>query len=263
MPDFARLSRAELERLAAFGDDLAACERDFLRAGATPIAAALDGADRLQEWRHYPDSDVYDPITHAQYFYHAHAADERAGGERQAEEHGHFHTFLRARGIPLGIRPLVMPELAIADSPAAPAGPLMPSAPQPHDGGDSDPWTHLVALSMDGQGRPRALFTTNRWVTDETWHTAADVAVLLDRFIVGDAPPCNLLNRWLTAFLGLFRPQIIDLLVLRDDAVMGWRRRRRGKVHVFEDRRLEITSICAVDIDAQRHRIDTALRQVA
>lgn len=258
MPDFARLSRAELERLAAFGDELAACDREFARLGDTPVAAALRGGAPFEAWRHYPDSDVYDPQTHAQYFYHAHAA-----GERDPGEHGHFHTFLRAGGVPLGVRPLVMPELAIADSPAAPAGPLVPSAPRPHDGEESDPWTHLVALSMDESGQPLSLFTTNRWVTDETWYTAADVAVLLDRFTIGAAPPLTLVNRWLTAFVGLFRPQILDLLEARDAAVMGWRRRRRGKIHVFEDRRLEITSSCPVDVDTQRRRVEAALRQVA
>jgi hypothetical protein len=258
MLDFARLSRAELEKMAAFGDELAASEREFARAGDTPVAAALRGGGAFEPWRHYPDSDVYDPQTHAQYFFHAHDA-----GQRDPAEHGHFHTFLRSGGVPLGVRPLVMPELAIADSPAAPAGPLVPSAPRPPDGEDSDPWTHLVALSMAADGRPLSLFTTNRWVTDETWYTAADVAVLLDRFAVAAAPPIPLLNRWLTAFLGLFRPQILELLAARDAAVMGWRRRRRGKVHVFEDRRLEITSSVAVEVDVQRRRVDAALRHVA
>lgn len=258
MVDFARLSRAELERLAAFGDELADCEGRFARAGTAPVAALLRSAEPIKEWRHYPESDVFDPATHAQYFYHAHAA-----GDRDAAEHGHFHTFLRAAGIPFGIRPLVMPELAIADSSAAPAGPLVPSAPRRHDGEGGDPWTHLIALSMDRSGRPRGLFTTNRWVTDETWYRAGDVAALLDRFVVGAVPPEPLINRWLTAAVGLFRPQIIELLEARDAAIMGWRRRRRGKVHVFEDRRLDITSACAIDIDDQRRCVEAALHRVA
>lgn len=258
MVDFSRLTRAELERLATFGDDLADCEHRFARAASAPVAALLGGAGPIEEWQHYPETDVFDPATHAQYFYHAHAA-----GERDAAEHGHFHTFLRAPAIPLGIRPLVMPELAIAGSPAAPVGPLVPSAPRRHAGKDGDPWTHIVALSMDRAGRLRGLFTTNRWVTDETWYKAGDVAALLDRFVVGAPPPETLVNRWLTAAVGLFRPQIIELLEARDAAVMGWRQRRRGKVHVFEDRRLEITSACAIDIDHQRRCIEAALRRVA
>jgi hypothetical protein len=44
---------------------------------------------------------------------------------------------------------------------------------------------------------------------------------------------------------------------------MGWRRRRRGKVHVFEDRRLEVTSALEIDVAAQRNAIAAALRAVA
>jgi hypothetical protein len=42
---------------------------------------------------------------------------------------------------------------------------------------------------------------------------------------------------------------------------MGWRRRRRGKIHVFEDRRLAITSALDIDIEDQLARIEAALRR--
>ncbi len=51
------------------------------------------------------------------------------------------------------------------------------------------------------------------------------------------------------------------LLHARDDAVMSWRRRHRGKVHVFEDRRLEVTSALDVDVDDETRRVALALRQ--
>ena len=61
--------------------------------------------------------------------------------------------------------------------------------------------------------RPAApLFTTNRWVTGETWYPAGDVAAMLDRFALGDGRPSPLLNRWVTAMLGLYRPQIAELV---------------------------------------------------
>jgi hypothetical protein len=44
---------------------------------------------------------------------------------------------------------------------------------------------------------------------------------------------------------------------------MSFRRRRRGKVHVFEDRRLEIPSAVEIDIDEQIRRVAVALKQVA
>ncbi|HUZ72727.1 MAG TPA: hypothetical protein VMU87_07065 [Stellaceae bacterium] len=249
MLDLARLGRDELEAMAACGRAVAASEAALTGSGAGIIGAAL-ADEGMEAWRHYPAEDIYDPASHAQYFYHAHAPDERGA------EHGHFHTFLRARGMPAGVRPLVLPELAIAGSPAAPvAG---PSAPQAHE--DGDPWCHLVAIAMSPAGRPFRLFTTNRWVTGETWYGAADVAAMLGRFAIGNAGPSPPLNCWITAMIGLFRPQIAALVAARDAAVMGWRRRRRGKVHVFEDRRLEVTSSLEIDVAMQIEAVEASLR---
>jgi hypothetical protein len=156
-----------------------------------------------------------------------------------------------------------MPELAIADNPAAPKAPLIPSAPQQTEDDEGDPWSHLVAVSMDAAGTPLRFFTTNRWVTGETWYPAADVVAMLDRFVLGPVAPSPLLNRWLTALLGLYRPLLADLIGKRDAAVMEWRRRRRAKVHVFDDRRLEVTSTLAIDLESHIDRIEAALRRVA
>lgn len=258
MFDFARLSRAELEAMAACGRQVFDCERALAQAGRSLLSEAVGVAGQVHEWQHYPEGDIYDPETHAQYFYHAHPAGERGAGEQ-----GHFHTFLRGRGMPAGMRPLVMPELAIADNPAAPKAPFMPSAPRSHEGEDGDPWSHLVAVALDAAGRPLRFFTTNRWVTGETWYAAADVAAMLDRFAIGSVPPSALLNRWVPAMIGFYKPQLVELLFARDAAVMAWRRRRRAKVHVFEDRRLEITSSFDIDLEVQRHSVETALRRVA
>jgi hypothetical protein len=252
--DLDRLSQAELAAMAECGRAALACEA-ALAPGGGILGAALGQASALEAWRHYPAADVYDPATHAQYFYHAHPEAEQAG------EHGHFHTFLRARGMPSWVRPLVLPELAIADNPAAPAA--APSAPQPADGDDGDPWCHLIAVSMSRGGRPIRLFTTNRWVTGETWYRAADVAAMLDRFVLGAVGPAPLLDRWIGALVGLYRPQIAALVEARDTAVMDWRRRRRGKVHVFEDRRLEVASALDIEPEAQLRAVEAALRAVA
>jgi hypothetical protein len=253
MSDLARLSRAELEALAAAGRAALACQSALAAAGGV-LGAALGAAGTIEEWRHYPAGDVFDPTSHAQYFYHAQPEAERGGGE-----HGHFHCFLRGRGMPQGLRPLVMPELAIADSPAAPSSVPVPSAPQSADGEDADPWCHLVAVAMSAEGRPIRLFTTNRWVTGETWYRGGDVAAMLDRFTLGAVGPTPMLNRWITALVGLYRVRIVALLAARDEAVMGWRRRRRGKVHVFEDRRLEVTSALEIEPEAELRAILAAL----
>lgn len=46
---------------------------------------------------HYPKGDVYDAETASQYYYHAHRPE--------AGEHSHFHTFIRAKGIPRTAKP--------------------------------------------------------------------------------------------------------------------------------------------------------------
>jgi hypothetical protein len=258
MPDLTRLTRTDLERMADAGRELLEIERVLAKTGDTVVGEALRGGGTFYEWQHYPAGDVYDPETHAQYFYHAHPPAAMPPGE-----HGHFHTFLRPRGMPPDAAPLLLPELAIADAPAAPADPLLAPVAQPNQGGNNDKFSHLVGIGVDAAGRPRRLFTTNRWVTGETWYRADDVVRMLDRFAVELAPPSWPLNRWISALFRLFRPEMAALLTARDEKVMGWRRRRSGKVHVFEDRRLEVTSELAVDVDEQLRRIALALRQAA
>jgi hypothetical protein len=251
------LSRAELEAMDAAGAEVAEIERLLAKSGENPVSEALRDAGVFYEWQHYPAGDVYDPETHAQFFYHAHASGRRAA------EHGHFHCFLRPRGMPPGTLPLVMPELAVANSPEAPADPLWAPVAQPNQGGNNEKLSHLVAIAMSPGGGAIRLFTTNRWVTGETWYAAEDVVRMLDRFVVDLARPSWPLNRWLSAIFRLFRPDMARLLMARDEAVMNWRRRHRNKVHVFEDRRLEVTSEIAIDISEQRRRIGAALRRAA
>lgn len=255
MLDLTRFGRAELEAMAAAGEEVLACRAALARAPSGLLGTLLDGDSGLVAWRRYPAGDVYDPLSHAQYFYHAHSPEGRPAGE-----HGHFHTFLRPRGMPPGMRPLIMPELAIADAPAAP---VAWPAPQPNQGADNDELSHLVAIALDEAGAPVRLFTTNRWVTGETWYAAADVTLMLDRFLVDLERPSRPLNRWLGALFRLFRPQMVALVEARDAAVMSFRRRKRGKVHVFEDRRLELPSAVAMDVDDQVRRIALALKDVA
>lgn len=240
-----RVNQPGLARMAAAAQIIRDCRRELAARGSTIVVEATGGAPPA-EWRHYPEEEVYDPASHAQYFYHRHPAAEWPAGE-----HGHFHTFLRAEGMPAGVAPLVLPEIALAAAP-----PLPQAAPLKR--GSRDEVAHLVAIALDPRGVPIRLFTTNRWVTGETWYPAGDVLRMLDCFAIAGAGPSALLDRWLAALIGLFRPQIEGLLRRRDEAVMGWRRRRRS--HVLEDPRLEITSSLAIDLDEQFALIDR-LRQ--
>jgi len=243
------------ERVAAAAT-LRQCREALAARGRTVIreavASGAEAAADIADWQHYPEGDVYDPATHAQYFYHQHPGPPRPrGGEHL--ECGHFHLFLRGEGMPPGVTPLLLPELAVAN---APKTGCLPRQSAPLKRGSRDEVCHLVAIAVDRRGEPIRLFTTNRWVTGETWYQADDVIRMLGCFrIAGDAPSL-LLNRWIAALVVLYRPEIAWLLHQRDKAVMQRRWRWRG--NVFEDPRLEIASSLDIDLDADLAAIKAA-----
>jgi hypothetical protein len=240
-----RVSPSEVAPMQAAAAVVAACRNALAASGGDILGETAAGEETFADWRHYPAGEVYDPKSHAQYFYHTHPAVDQV-----VREHGHFHTFLRAEGMPPGVTPLVLPETAVADA----ARPPPQAAPLKH--GARDEVSHLVAIALDPYGEPIRLFTTNRWVTGETWYRAEDVILMLERFTVGEVGRSAVLNRWVSAILALFRPQIVALLTQRDATVMAWRRRRR--TNVLEDPRLEITSSIDVDLSAQLAFLDRA-----
>jgi hypothetical protein len=217
------LSPERLLDMAEAADVVLDCFRLLEKAGANVVGQCLAHQGTFFELDHYPKGDVYDSEFHSQYYYHAHRPE--------SGEHGHFHTFLRAAGMPKGMAPV----------------PYQGKAKRPTG---KDALTHFVAISMDRPGRPVALFTTNRWVTDETFYRAQDVIAMLDRFKMDHTYPCLAVNRWITAMLRLFRPQIEALLIERDRAVAVWAEGHPG-VDVYEDRGLEVTSIMAIDVERQ------------
>lgn len=233
MTDFSLIAPKELEAMAAAADEVADCMRVLHKTGDNIVGEVLRDQGTFYEWNHYPSGDVYDHVTHAQYYYHAHPKEERPG------EHGHFHTFLRPKGMPPGISPAPIPD-----------------APLPE--GENEALSHLVAISMDPAGLPIRLFTTNRWVTGEVWYAARDVGVMIDLFAIDHARPSWPVNRWITAMLALFRPQIADLLDGRDKAVAEWAA-AHPEVDVYEDRNLEVTSMLDISVEDQAGRIEAAL----
>ncbi len=239
-----RISQVEIEQMIAAAAIIRDCRRD-LAAHNTDVVGGVTGGAPICDWRHYPAGEVFDPTSHAQYFFHAHAPDSRPPAER-----GHFHTFLRAEGMPGGVVPLLLPELAVANVAA------LPPQAAPLKRGERDEVSHLIAIAIDARGEPIRLFTTNRWVTGETWYRAEDVTQMLDRFVIAEREPSAVVNRWIGAMIRLFRPQIAALLQARDETVMAWRRRRR--THVFEDPRLEITSSLSIQLDTQLALVDRA-----
>ena len=240
--DLAREPLAALEAMLAAGKEARECVRVLAKTGDNLVGELLKGQGKFTAWTHYPAGDVHDPVTHAEYYYHAHetsfaAASALAGSAAASalapmtrREHGHFHCFLRASAMPAGVRPAKVADLARSEI----AGEAM---------------AHLIAIAMDGFGAPIRLFTTNRWVTGEVWYAGADVAAMLGRFAIARAAPSWPVNRWLGAMIRLFRPQIAALVEARDAAVAA-HAAAHPDANVFEDRALEITS--ALDIDVER-----------
>ena len=237
MPGFDTLPQAVLRDMAAGGEQVLECYRVLRKGDSNVVGELLRGAGTFYEWDHYPKGDVYDHETHAQYYYHAHPAETRA--DIYGPEHGHFHTFLRPRGMPAGVRPLDLPDYVPPE-------------------GDNDALSHLVAISMDRAGYPIRLFTTNRWVTGESWYGARDVIRLLDQFHMDLAYPSRPVNIWISAMLRLFRPQVEELLCRRDAAVADWQARHPDR-NAYEDRELEITSCRAIAVEEQVRAVRAAL----
>lgn len=240
-------------RAASAAAVIRGCRSELAARESNIAREAVGGSGEIEAWRHYPPSDGYDLISHAQYFFHQHGeADGRS------DERGHFHLFLRAEGMPAGTQPLLLPEAAIAKE-------HLPTPPQaaPSKRGARDEVSHLIAIAVDAAGEPVRLFTTNRWVTGETWYRAEDVIRMLDRFSLDAAEPASFVNFWLTAMVRLYQPEIAMLLRERDRAVMDPIRQRR-RVDVFEDPRFEITSSSEIDLEARLAAVDrlTAERAV-
>lgn len=175
----------------------------YARRGVSLAQAALAGARRFEELRHYPARDVVDAVHGTRFYYHAHGGSQRWPGQTPPE-HGHFHLFW--------------------------------------DGPETGQHVHLVALALDARGQPLRWFTTNRWVTAGRWCPADELIARLPQFRValrgGRLAP---LARWLTAMVQLFADELAQLLRARDAALRPLLRRRSAEA-VLEDRRLEVLS---------------------
>ena len=199
------------------------------------VREVLRDQGTFYELEHYPKGDVHDSDSHSQYFYHAHRGIDG--------ENGHFHTFLRAKG--MTGTPTPAPYDGKVDWPA----------------GD-DALSHLIAISMNPKGYPIGLFSTNRWVTGETWYKAEDVIKMLDNFNMDLLYPSWPVNIWITETMRLFRPQIEDLLIERDLSVAKWSEDHPGE-DVYEDRELEVTSDLLIDVQLQVNAVNDELKKRA
>ena len=220
--DFDRIPRERLESMAEAAMEVTSCLRALAKTKHNIVGEVLAGHGTFYEWNHYPPGDVHDPDSRSQYYYHAHATEQRFIGE-----HGHFHLFVRVD----------------------PPGTAQTEATPP---------THLFAIAMNSAGWPIALFTTNRWVTGEHWRSAAEVIKLLDPFAIDHTKPNWALNRWITAMAKLFHPQLVRLLEQRDLSVSQHEAAHPDR-DVFEDRALEVCSLAWIDTGRQIEDVKRAI----
>ena len=231
--DMATQPLKRLRMMVGAGEEVREIERVLARTGDSVVSELLRGHETFYEWDHHPKGDVFDRESRSQYFYHAHP-----GGLRDSE-HGHFHTFVRAKGMPRGMKPA---RRKSRDT--------WPKGNKAH--------THVIGISMNAKGQPLRLFTTNRWVTGETWYRADDVCKVIGTFVIDHARPSWPTNRWVSAMVRLFWPQIILLLKARDQVIKGWDAQHPGR-DTLEDRSLEVASQAEVDIEAQIAAVEAAL----
>ncbi len=126
-------------------------------------------------------------------------------------EHGHFHCFMRPDG-------------------------------------KSGPVHHIIGVGVDANGRLLRLFTVNQWVVGDDWLDAPETIALLPRFNIQLNKPSYLVNRWLTAVVCLYAKEIAELICARDRTIQRWD--SGDMTATREDRKLEITSECNVDLAA-------------
>ena len=201
----------------ADAERLIECQSQLAESRQSVVSACLATGNQFREWDHYPDSDVIDPETKAQYFYHAHAEPDRMENDPTLGENGHFHILMRNEA----------PSSNAYITPDTPA------------------LTHIIAISMDASGQPRALFTVNHWVTDGIYEPAAVVKQFLYCYEITFDHELHLVSKWICSLLRLFQDKIKDLLDDRDKALASYG--NQGS-KVYEDRSLEIISYKQISI---------------
>ena len=239
MIDLKNIDTDSLEEMHQAAELVAETMRVLQKSETNVVGEILKTSEKFLEWEHIPNEDVYDRQSHCQYYYHAHKKS-KDGTDLHDDEHGHFHTFIRGRGMPDGMTPVALPDY---DSDM--------------DIGEVN--SHVIGIGMNEMGIPIRLFTVNRWVTGETWHKADDVISLLDQFEIDNINPSWPVNLWVTNMVALFKPQITELILKRDLQIEEWHKQYPDDDNIFENRELEITSYLDINLADYVTAIDDEL----
>lgn len=182
-------------------------------------------------WEHYPDNDARSKSTLARWYYHVHPA-----GQRDDDEHGHFHLFLH--------------RTQLNDDSGEWSEPANKSETRANV-------VHIAGLSINHSGIPRSWFVTNRWVTDEWLYPAEKVIEHLPLYDVDDTGEDATVNRFLTAMVAMYRPEITELLQERDRkfAEIGVSPENPGD---WENKEHEVLGQIPIDLDEKLEELGLA-----
>ena len=134
-----------------------------------------------------------------------------AGVERAPDEHGHFHVFSRAAQVQQG-------------------------------------FAHLIGISLNAKGNATRLFTTNQWVTGESWVPAAELVADLPGFALQTRGRLVPVAQWIVAIVQCYAPLIETLLAERDQRVSDYAMAQGlDLVRAKQDQRLHIISQRSID----------------
>jgi hypothetical protein len=189
---------------------------ELASAGAPLMRRVVPSDEDYRVWDHYPADDAIDAARGTRWFYHAHAPKPE-----WPAEHGHFHLFFDRRHFSA--------RRAIA------------RPPEPKR--DAPKLVHVIALSIDQRGLPVRVFTVNRWATDEWMYPAGEIVDRLPGFVLSTEGGDALVDRWLSAAVGAFAPEIREALIERDRAIAG------RTADFFEARDQEMLSCVEVDLE--------------
>lgn len=195
-----------------------------------PLMLRVVPQDEVNFWKHYPPKDARDKFCRSRWYYHVHAA-----GGRDEDEHGHFHLFLHRTQLPEGLEPKVWP-------------------PQGEDA--KAHVTHLIGLSIDKIGIPRAWFTVNRFVTNEFLFPADVMIDHLAKFNVDHTAEDDCVNRFVTAMVALYREEIAQLLRERDERQAELVAEFGEEAAYEKASKVEVLSQIPIDLDAKLGSLD-------
>ena len=195
-----------------------------------PLMLRVVPEDGTTFWTHYPVRDARDKHCKSRWYYHVHAP-----GSRDKDEHGHFHLFLHRTQLPKGMEPKVWP---------------------PQRENARAHVTHLVGLSIDTRGIPSSWFTVNRFVTNEFLYPADVMIEHLPRFNVDHTAEDDLVNRFVTAMVALYREELAGLLRERD-ARQAELVAQLGEEAAYEkESGVEVLSSVPIDLDAKLESLE-------